>query len=292
MLSVEKVTKCYGDFTVLEEISLEFTQGVYGLLAPNGAGKSTLMKMLATLLFPTRGKILWDGEDIVSMGEAYRGILGYLPQDFGYYPNYTPRQFMRYAATLQKIARAEADQRINRLLELVGLSEAADKKLKKCSGGMLQRVGIAVAMLNEPKLLILDEPTAGLDPGERVRFRSLIHALASDRIVILSTHIVSDIETIAGQIIMLRDHRLLCCDTPSRVCSHFGGKIFQIPADVPLRPHQHVLSEGQGENGTVLRILSEMPPAVGVAVAPTLEDAFLAIYASGERARFQQDGRS
>ena len=283
MLSVEHVTKCYGDFTALEDISLDLAQGVYGLLAPNGAGKSTLMKMLATLLFPTKGKILWDGEDIVSMGEAYRGLLGYLPQDFGYYPNYTPRQFMRYAAALQKLARTEADQRISHLLDLVGLSDAADKKLKKFSGGMLQRVGIAIAMLNEPKLLILDEPTAGLDPGERVRFRSLIHSLANDRIVILSTHIVSDIETIAGQIIMLRDHRLLCCDTPSRICSRFRGKVFRIPADVQLGPHQHILSEGQGENGTVLRILSEMPPAEGVAVTPTLEDAFLAIYASGER---------
>ena len=287
MLSVEHVTKCYGNFTALEDISLDFTQGVYGLLAPNGAGKSTLMKMLATLLFPTKGKILWDGEDIISMGEAYRGLLGYLPQDFGYYPNYTPRQFMRYAAALQKLARAEADQRISHLLELVGLSGAADKKLKKFSGGMLQRVGIAVAMLNKPKLLILDEPTAGLDPGERVRFRNLIHALATDRIVILSTHIVSDIETIAGQIIMLRDHRLLCCDTPLQICSRFRGKVFQIPADVQRRPHQHVLSEGQGENGTVLRILSEMPPAGGVAVTPTLEDAFLAIYASGRSGQDQ-----
>lgn len=283
MLSVERVTKRYGDFTALEDISLDFTQGVYGLLAPNGAGKSTLMKMLATLLFPTKGRILWDGEEIVSMGEAYRGLLGYLPQDFGYYPNYTPRQFMRYAAALQKLTRAVAEERIGRLLELVGLSDAADKKLKKLSGGMLQRVGIAVTMLNEPKLLILDEPTAGLDPGERVRFRNLIHALANDRIVILSTHIVSDIETIAGQIIMLRDHRLPCCDTPSQICSRFRGKIYQVPADMELGPHQHILSEGQGENGTVLRILSEIPPSAGVAVAPTLEDAFLAIYTMGER---------
>ena len=274
MLTVEQVTKCYGDFTALEDLSLDFTQGVYGLLAPNGAGKSTLMKLLATLLFPTRGKILWDGEEIVSMGEAYRGLLGYLPQDFGYYPNYTPRQFMRYAAALQKLPRAETDKRIMRLLELVGLSDAVDKKLKKLSGGMCQRVGIAVAML------ILDEPTAGLDPGERVRFRSLIHSLSEDRIVILSTHIVSDIETIAGHIVMLRDHRLLCCDTPAQICRRFRGKIFQIPADAPRRPHQHVLSEGQGENGTVLRILSEMPPENGIAVAPSLEDAFLAIYAA------------
>ncbi|MEZ3444758.1 MAG: hypothetical protein K1W30_06425 [Lachnospiraceae bacterium] len=132
-----------------------------------------------------------------------------------------------------------------------------------------------------PRLLILDEPTAGLDPGERVRFRSLIHSLSEDRIVILSTHIVSDIETIAGHIVMLRDHRLLCCDTPAQICRRFRGKIFQVPADAPRGPHQHVLSEGQGENGTVLRILSEMPPENGIAVAPSLEDAFLAIYAPG-----------
>ncbi len=279
MLSVERVTKCYGNLTALEDISLDLAQGVYGLLAPNGAGKSTLMKMLATLLFPTKGRILWDGEEIVAMGERYRGLLGYLPQDFGYYPNSTPRQFMRYAAALQKIPRAETDRRISRLLELVGLPDAADRKLKRLSGGMLQRVGIAVAMLNDPRLLILDEPTAGLDPGERVRFRNMIHSLAEDRIVILSTHIVSDIETIAGRIIMLRDHRLLCCDTPTQICGRFRGKIFQLPADAQIRPHQHVLSEGQGENGTVLRVLSEMPPEDGVAVAPSLEDAFLAIYA-------------
>lgn len=280
MLSVERVTKCYGNLTALEDISLDLAQGVYGLLAPNGAGKSTLMKMLATLLFPTKGRILWDGEEIVAMGERYRGLLGYLPQDFGYYPNSTPRQFMRYAAALQKIPRAETDRRISRLLELVGLFDAADRKLKRLSGGMLQRVGIAVAMLNDPRLLILDEPTAGLDPGERVRFRNMIHSLAEDRIVILSTHIVSDIETIAGRIIMLRDHRLLCCDTPAQICGRFRGKIFQLPADAQIRPYQHVLSEGQGENGTVLRVLSEMPPEDGVAVAPSLEDAFLAIYAS------------
>ena len=191
MLCVEHVTKKYGTFTALEDISLTFTPGVYGLLAPNGAGKTTLIKMLTTLLFPTRGQILWEGEDIQALGETYRGLLGYLPQQFGYYPNYTPRQFLRYAAALQCIPRREADGRIDDLLETVGLHDVADKKMKKFSGGMLQRVGIAVAMLNDPKLLILDEPTAGLDPRERVRFRNLIHALSGERIVILSTHIVS-----------------------------------------------------------------------------------------------------
>ncbi len=163
MLSVEHVTKRYGKFTALEDVNLAFEPGVYGLLAPNGAGKTTLIKLLATLLFPTEGKILWDGEDIHALGAEYRGLLGYLPQDFGFYPSYTARQFLRYAAALQCLPKREAEQRISELLDLVGLADAADKKLKTFSGGMRQRVGIAVAMLTDPKLLLLDEPTAGLD---------------------------------------------------------------------------------------------------------------------------------
>lgn len=278
MLSVENVTKNYGKFTALEDISLTFTPGVYGLLAPNGAGKTTLIKMLTTLLFPTKGQILWDGEDILTLGAEYRGMLGYLPQQFGYYPGYTPRQFLRYAAALQCVPKKEADSRIDYLLELVGLSDVMDKKLKKFSGGMLQRVGIAVAMLNDPKLLILDEPTAGLDPRERVRFRNLIHALSEDRIVILSTHIVSDIETIAGQIVMLKDHRLYCCDNPISIREKFQGKIFEVPAGTSMGAGEYLLSEGQGEVGTVLRVFSDTCPIGGTPVEPGLEDAFLAIY--------------
>ena len=278
MLSVEHVTKQYGTFTALEDISLTFSPGVYGLLGPNGAGKTTLMKMLSTLLFPTKGQILWDGEDILALGADYRGLLGYLPQQFGYYPNYTPRQFLRYVAALQCIPKRETEERISRLLELVGLGADGDRKLKKFSGGMIQRVGIASAMLNDPRLLILDEPTAGLDPRERVWFRNLIHSLAEDRIVLLSTHIVSDVETIAGQIVMFRDHRLYCCDTPANICARFRGKVFQVPARTPLGPDQFLLSEGQSEAGPVLRILTENPPAGTVPAAPGLEDAFLAIY--------------
>lgn len=278
MLSVEHVTKQYGNFTALEDISLTFSPGVYGLLGPNGAGKTTLMKMLSTLLFPTKGEILWDGEDILALGADYRGLMGYLPQQFGYYPNYTPRQFLRYVAALQCVPKRKAEERISRLLELVGLGADGDRKLKKFSGGMIQRVGIASAMLNDPRLLILDEPTAGLDPRERVRFRNLIHSLAEDRIVLLSTHIVSDVETIAGQIVMFRDHRLYCCDTPAKICSRFHGKVYQIPAGTTLGPDQFLLSEGQGETGPVLRILTENPPVGAVPAVPGLEDAFLAIY--------------
>ncbi|WP_297710953.1 ABC transporter ATP-binding protein [Dysosmobacter sp.] len=282
MLSVEHVTKRYGAFTALEDISLTFSTGVYGLLGPNGAGKTTLMKLLATLLFPTKGQILWDGEDILALGAEYRGLLGYLPQQFGYYPNYTPRQFLRYVAALQCIPKREAEGRISRLLELVGLGADGDRKLKKFSGGMIQRVGIAAAMLNDPRLLILDEPTAGLDPRERVRFRNLIHSLAEDRIVLLSTHIVSDVETIAGQIVMFRDHRLYCCDTPANICARFHGKVCQVPAGTILGPDQFLLSEGQSEAGPVLRILTETPPAGAVPAVPGLEDAFLAIYREGQ----------
>lgn len=255
-----------------------FEPGVYGLVAPNGAGKTTLIKMLATLLFPTEGQILWDGEDIVSLGESYRARLGYLPQEFGYYPAYTPRQFLRYVAALQRIPRTVADPRIDELLETVGIAEVADKKMRQFSGGMLQRVGIAQAMVNDPELLILDEPTSGLDPRERVRFRNLVHALAADRIVILSTHIVSDVETIAGQIVMFRDHRLHCCDSASNICAQLQDRVFEVPANMALAPGQLLLSEREGAQGPVLRIASDEPPAQGTPVAACLEDAFLYIY--------------
>ena len=278
MLSVEHVTKRFGTFTALEDVSLMFEPGVYGLVAPNGAGKTTLIKMLATLLFPTEGQILWDGEDIVSLGESYRARLGYLPQECGYYPAYTPRQFLRYVAALQRIPRTVADPRIDELLETVGIAEVADKKMRQFSGGMLQRVGIAQAMVNDPELLILDEPTSGLDPRERVRFRNLVHALAADRIVILSTHIVSDVETIAGQIVMFRDHRLHCCDSASNICAQLQDRVFEVPANMALAPGQLLLSEREGAQGPVLRIASDEPPAQGTPVAACLEDAFLYIY--------------
>ena len=187
MLIVNNVSKNYGKFLVLKDINLEFTNGVYGLLAPNGAGKTTLIKMLVTLLFPNEGEILYNGTDIFKMGDEYRDILGYLPQEFGYYKNYSPREFLLYLSALKGIDRRQSKGKINELLKLVGLENVADKKMKKFSGGMIKRVGIAQAMLNDPKILILDEPTAGLDPKERVRFRNLLAELSRERIVILST---------------------------------------------------------------------------------------------------------
>ena len=184
---------------------------------------------------------------------------------------------MRYAAALQCLPKVQVEERLNQLLALVGLEDVANKKMRQLSGGMLQRVGIAQAMLNNPHILILDEPTTGLDPKERVRFRNLIHSLAANRIVILSTHIVSDIETIAGQIIMLKNHRVFCCDSPTDISAQFQGKIFEIPAS-DNKPEYFLLSERQGENGSVMRIMSDTPPNNAAAVTPGLEDAFLAIF--------------
>ena len=208
MLSVEHVTKQYGNFTALEDISLTFTPGVYGLLAPNGAGKTTLIKMLTTLLFPTRGQILWNGEDILALGETYRGVLGYLPQEFGYYPGYTPRQFLRYVAALQRIPRKEADRRIEGLLDTVGLASDAGRKLRQFSGGMLQRVGIATALVGDPEVVILDEPTAGVDPKERFQFYKTIQACFPDKIVLISTHILDDVDFLATNVIMVSGGRI------------------------------------------------------------------------------------
>ena len=275
-LKIDRLTKQYGAKIAVDRISLTLTPGVTGLLGANGAGKTTLMRMLCGILKPTSGTVSFDGVDVSA--EAYRRVLGYLPQDFGFYPPYTARQFLRYAAALQCLPKGEAEKRITELLDTVGLADAADKKLKTFSGGMRQRVGIAVAMLTDPRLLLLDEPTAGLDPRERVRFRNLIHALAADRIVIRSTHIVSDIETIAGQIVMFKNHKLYCCDSPARICAQWKGKVWQVPEGAALGPDQLILSEGQSEAGPVLRVLSDTPPAGAAPVTPGLEDAFLAIY--------------
>ncbi|KYG34423.1 ABC transporter ATP-binding protein [Alkalihalobacillus trypoxylicola] len=278
MLMLNQVSKEFQNNLVLKDISLTFENGVYGILSPNGAGKTTLLKMITTLLFPTSGEILWDGQAIKDLGAEYRGILGYLPQDFGYYGHYSPVKFLKYIAALQKLNKKEAESKIDELLELVALSDVKNKKMKRFSGGMIQRVGIAQAMLNDPKLLILDEPTAGLDPKERVRFRNLIHRLAQDRIVILSTHIVSDVETIAKQIVMIKNHHLYGCETPSQITKKVQGKIFEVPATYRLMKGQLLLSERESEEGHLLRIASPFIPKGGVEVRPNLEDAFLYIY--------------
>ncbi len=282
MLTVKDVTKRYGKFTVLEHVSLEFQPGVYGLLAPNGAGKTTLMKMLTTLAFPTEGEILWSGTEIRSLGAAYRQQLGYLPQQLGFYPHYTPNQYLSYLSALKGLDGKTAGERIPKLLDLVGLSEVADKKMKKLSGGMVQRVGIAQALLNNPEILILDEPTAGLDPKERGRFRNILSGLSRDRIVILSTHIVSDVENVANQLILLKDRQVYREDTPKNLCRSMEGRVFEttVPEEeVEAFGTSHlILSQRQEGERVSLRFTDGDIPAGAVPAVPTLEDAFLTIY--------------
>ncbi len=279
MLAVNHVTKKYGKFIALEDITLEFTRGVYGLLSPNGGGKTPLIKMLVTLLFPTYGEILWEGIEITKLGEQYRDIIGYLPQDFGYYKNQTPRQFLNYLAALKGIDRNDAERRATELLQLVSLGDMMDKKMRKFSGGMLQRVGIVQAMLNDPKILILDEPTSGLDPKERVRFRNLISELSKDRIVILSTHIVSDVETIANRVIMFKDHKLFCNDSPSNICKTLSGKVYET-WDIKSVTQPYIpLTQRQEDGRTLVRFVCETGcPTAARQVTPNLEDVFLYVY--------------
>lgn len=284
MLTVSDVTKSYGKFTAVENITLDFENGLYGLLAPNGAGKTTLIKMITNLLNPTSGEILYDGVEIRKMGAEYRSLLGYLPQQFGYYKNNTPVQYLDYLAALKGMPTNGLKQRIINVIEQVGLADSANIKMRKFSGGMLQRVGIAQAILNDPKILILDEPTAGLDPKERVRFRNIISALSKDRTVILSTHIVSDIESIANHVVMIKDKHLHKNDTVTAICSELDGCVYETSvSDEDFAEFERkylVLSARQERDGMTVRFYREhnRTDINARECVPNLEDVFLVTY--------------
>ena len=279
-LKLINVQKNFKDKEAVKSVNYSFTNGVYGLLGENGAGKTTLMRLVCGVLKPTSGKICCDEIEIASLGAAYRNLLGYLPQDFGYYGDFTAERFLRYMAALKALPQEYAESRIDELLDMVELKSVKKKKLKTFSGGMLRRIGIAQALLNDPQILILDEPTAGLDPKERVRFRNMISSLGKNRIVILSTHIVTDVDYIADRILIMKEGRIIKEGTEQEVRDQVEGCVWE--CTVSEREAGRLSSEfivsnmrSAGEN-IMLRIISRRQPVEDAKnVETVLEDAYL-----------------
>ncbi|ABF41798.1 ABC transporter, ATPase subunit [Candidatus Koribacter versatilis Ellin345] len=284
-LTVENVSKRYGNgVQALRDFSLELGPGVLGLLGPNGAGKSTLMSILATITLPSAGRVLWDdgktSVDTAAHPNVLRNVLGFLPQDFGVYPNLSALEYLEYLAAIKGIDGKTAKSRIEELLTLVNLQSAKTRKLGGYSGGMRQRVGIAQALLNDPKLLIVDEPTAGLDPEERVRFRNLLSELSHDRIVILSTHIVSDVELTADRIALVAAGQLITCQSPDQLLNSLDGRVWEcvVPPDMLAQFKSHHACSGmvRRQDGVHVRVVSDEKPWHNAESEPAvLEDAYL-----------------
>ena len=280
-LTIQNLGKQYKrDLWGLKDFSLEIKPGILGLLGPNGAGKSTLMRMLATITKPTEGTILWDETDVVKSPDTLRAVLGYLPQDFGVYANLNAVEFLEYMAAIKGLDSAAAKKRIDELLQLANLFDAARRPLGGYSGGMKQRVGIAQALLNDPQLLIVDEPTVGLDPEERVRFRNLLSDLSGERIVILSTHIVSDVEATATRIALIHKGRLLREAAPEALLEELENKVWEWTVhsdDLPALKSKHIVSGTiRRSDGVQVRVVSaSQPEPQAEAVTPNLEDAYL-----------------
>lgn len=281
------LTKKFGSKTAVNDLNITLSNGVYGLLGANGAGKTTFMRLLCNIQNPTSGKVLLNGKNIVGLGEQYRNLLGYLPQNFGYYPDFTTLDFLLYVAALKGLNERTARKKSKDFLEAVALSAESNHKIKTFSGGMKQRLGIAQAMLNDPRILILDEPTAGLDPKERVRFRNLISAFSKDRIVILSTHIVSDVEFIAEEIVMMKSGHIVHFGKPQEITSEINGQVWEclVPtayAEKYAATYNTSNLRNTDNNQTILRIIADRPPMENaVRVQPNLEDLYL-FYFKGE----------
>jgi len=286
-LRTNNLTKNFGDKCAVDHVSLTFERGVYGLLGPNGAGKTTLMRMLVDVLPPSSGKVTLDGVPIKELGAKYRDILGYMPQEIGYYRDFTARRFLHYLSALKGLDPEYANRRIDELLDLVGLADVKNKRLGQFSGGMIRRIGIAQALLNDPKILILDEPTAGLDPNERIRFRNILSELSEDRIVILSTHIVSDVQSIAGQVILLKEGKVISYDTTENLRRLVEGKVWLATVDhsrlSQLKKHYPIGNVLQRDDHFEIRIVSDTKPLDdATAVEPSLEDVFVYVFGGEE----------
>jgi len=283
VLSIQNVSKQYNKTNWgLRDFTLEIGPGVLGLLGPNGAGKSTLMRILATITKATAGTITWNGTDIAKSPDKLRAVLGYLPQDFGVYPNLNCIEFLEYMAAIKGLDAKSTKRRIDELLQVVNLVEAAKRPLGGYSGGMKQRVGIAQALLNDPQLLIVDEPTVGLDPEERVRFRNLLSDLSGERIVILSTHIVSDVEATATRIVLINKGQLLRASAPEDLLKELDGKVWEwmvSSAELVALKQNHIVSETiRRSAGVQVRVVSGNKPDVKAQnISPNLEDAYLYI---------------
>lgn len=279
-MELDRVRKQYKNKIAVDDFSLKLEYGVYGLLGANGAGKTTLLRMICNILTPTAGSITCNGNEINEMGSEYRRMLGYLPQDFGFYPDMTAKRYLHYLAELKAVPKDLTEDKIEELLKMVELFEERNRKIKTFSGGMIRRLGIAQAMLNDPEILILDEPTAGLDPKERIRFRNIISAFSKNRIVILSTHIVSDVEFIADKILLMRKGKLFLTGTLEKITEQVKGCVWECLVEQQeveqLNLRYAVSNLKNKEDKVCLRIVSKQKPMdQAVSVEPNLEDVYL-----------------
>ncbi len=288
-LEIKNLSMNYGQIQALDNVSIELENGIYGLLGPNGAGKSTLINLLTDNVRRQKGEILWSGTDILKLGNKYRKILGYMPQQQGYYEDFTAGAFLQYMANLKGLSQKEGKIQVDKLLEAVNLTEQRYEKIKNFSGGMKQRLLLAQALLNEPKILILDEPTAGIDPQERIRIRNMISEISTDKIVLLATHIVSDVESIAKEIILLKKGQVLKKDTPYNLMNEIKNYIYEIEVDKEQLGsiyEQYIVSNlRHTENGLLAKVISKEQPQGSFATSPNvnLEDVYL-YYFSDEKA--------
>lgn len=288
-LEIKGITKVYkkGAVKALDGFTVTLTTGVYGLLGPNGAGKSTLMNIITDNLNSDKGEVLYDGENIKKLGKNYRSVLGYMPQQQGLYDDFTLNRFLWYMAALKGLKKKEAKEKITQLLETVNLTDTAHKKLGSFSGGMKQRALIAQALLNNPEILILDEPTAGLDPKERIRIRNFISEIAEDKIVLISTHVVSDIEFIAKEIILLKKGQLISHDSPNKLTKELENKVFEVEIQREdlkyFQDNYRVSNLCHNDNSIIVRIVTDNPPTdcQYTTAKPTLEDLYLYIFEQG-----------